>query len=111
MEPVVREVQPWFDPAAFGWVPGLVIGLLGGLFGLGSAVAGRQPGAAGVVGRMLAAWAYWLAIVLGLAFLAVGAIGAASGQPYAVWYSLALPGLVGLVVMAGLFPVLRRLTR
>jgi hypothetical protein len=91
---------PWFDPNLFGWLPGTVFGVLGGLWGsLGGVLAPQGRGRAWVVG---------LGGLLGLAaavFLVAAVVAMLSGQPYGVWYSLGLPGLLGCCLMPGLLPV------
>ncbi|REK12321.1 MAG: hypothetical protein DWQ37_12210 [Planctomycetota bacterium] len=44
--------------------------------------------------------------VLGIAFLLVCAVAVVAGQPYHVWYALAIPGLVLTFVFGGLLPVI-----
>ena len=86
--------QPWFDENLYAWIPGTLLGCLGGLWGgLVGTLAPRGRARGFVLG---CTWALLLgsAILLGL-----GVVALASGQPYGVWYGLGLPGLLGLVVI------------
>jgi hypothetical protein len=49
-----------------------------------------------------------LLIGLSVAALAAGLIGLGTGQPYGVWFFLAMPGLVGVCVLGPLWPLLRK---
>jgi hypothetical protein len=50
----------------------------------------------------------WLLLGVSLVLLAVGLTALVSGQPYDVWYGLGLPGLIGAIVIAPLFPVINK---
>lgn len=92
----------WFDPMVWSWVPGTLLGAIGGVMGALCGTLAPQGKAKGLV---LGAW---YAILLTCAVLLVLSIVAFfSGQPYGVWYGLGLPGVIGLVVMGSLLPVVK----
>lgn len=98
--------EPWFDPNAYAYIPGTLLGVAGGVVGpmVGLlAPRGRARGlVVGVLGLMLAASA---------ALLVAGLIALATGQPYGVWYGLGLPGVIGLFVFGLNLPGILRVYR
>jgi len=95
--------QAWFNAILYGWLPGTIIGCLGGIIGTAAGVlAPRGKARRFVLSLQLSA------IVISAAFLAAGVAALAASQPYAVWYSLLLPGIGGSVLFCALFPLLRR---
>ena len=96
---------PWYDAALYGWLPGTLLGVSGGILG---AFIGYRA-AQGRLNRGL--------LKLLLALITVSALLMLSGitalvlhQPYDVWYSLLLPGVVGIVVLgANLLVVVKHL--
>ena len=93
--------HPWFDANLYGWIPGTVYGCMAGL--MGGVVGWLAPQGRSrtlVVRAWLALWA------LAVALLGVGIVALASGQEWAVWYSLLLPGAIGTVVVGANTPVL-----
>jgi len=78
--------EPWFDPIYYAWIPGTLLGTLGGIWGsLIGTLAPRGKGKVAVLtslGILLAA---------SVAFLALGIMALVAGQPYGVWYGLLLP--------------------
>ncbi len=95
--------EPWFDANQWAWVPGTLLGVLGGLWGSLTGVLASQGKAQALVVGM-----GWLLLGVSLVLLATGLTALISGQPYGVWYGLGLPGLVGTVVIAPLFPVVNK---
>lgn len=96
---------PWFDPHLYAWLPGTLLGVIGGGLGgpLLGACAGRSTHKALVFAFLIVVQAACAAL------LAAGVIARSKGQPYGVWYGLGLPGLLGLLVFGALTPlVLRR---
>ena len=84
-----------------GTLPGVGVGILGAFIGV-QASRGKLRWGAGRL--MLAAGA------VSVVFVVAGVVAAAAGQPYAVWYGLLLPGLIGSVVIGANLPVvLKRL--
>lgn len=93
---------PWFDPNLYGWVPGTVYGVLGGLFGSVVGVcASRGKGR-----KVLTAFGVGM-LCLGVAFLVAGAVAYFSGQPGALAYALFLPGVLGVFLFPNLLRMLR----
>ena len=97
-------LQLWFDPNLYGWIPGALYGCAAAVmagFVVWLAPAGRARRA--IVGGWVALWA--AAVLL----LAAGLLALAGGQPWGVWYSLLLPGVIGgLVVGATFFVILKK---
>src|SRR4051812_4719360 len=95
---------PWFDEITFGvWVGGIGGGLLGTLGGLWGGFVGML--APRGKGRSVL-------IPIGWAFVAVGAMSLAfslcallAGQPYGIWYSTLLPGVILTGLFCSLMPV------
>lgn len=94
----LRDGAPW----QYAWVPGTLIGVLGGVWGaLGGSLARRGRGRA-------------LVMILGLAIvccstalLLYGLYALLQGAPYAAWYPSLLAGAVGTIVFGSLLPVVR----
>src|SRR4051794_31913308 len=80
--------EPWFDPIYYAWIPGTLLGTLGGIWGsLIGTLAPRGKGKVAVLtslGILLAA---------SVACLGLGIMALVAGQPYGVWYGLLLPGI------------------
>lgn len=98
--------EPWFDPNLYAWIPGTLLGVIGGLVGsLGGVIVSRG------VGKHIL-YTVFITVIAFSAVLLLGAIvGLATGQPFGVWYSLGLPGIIGLIVFGSLLPVLRNAYR
>ena len=99
--------EPWFEPvwkfgAYFGGYGGAAVGVIGGLLGACSYFVQRGKG------RRLIVGGYVALIGLGFVSLATGVYAWATGQPYGIWYPLALLGFVSCAVFGGLFPVIHR---
>lgn len=95
--------DPWFDPNRWAWLPGTLLGCLGGLWGSLAGVLAPQGKARRVVigfGELL----LWLSAAL----LAAGLIALFAGQPYGVWYGLGLAGLVGTLALGPVLPLVRK---
>jgi hypothetical protein len=99
---------PWVhDPNMFGTLYGSLVGGVGGtLLGLLGAAAGTCVPRG--VGRTWVLGGFAVFFLLGLVQLAGGLLALGSGQPYAVWYPLALCG-GGMAFIAGLlYPLVRK---
>lgn len=99
--------DPWFDPQKFGIYCGAFggagIGLLGAFFGgFGSWAAQRGRYRGLVLGGMALVGGVCVASLLA----GIGAL--LLGQPYGIWYPLALIGLIGGGCFLGLLPVMRK---
>jgi hypothetical protein len=98
--------EPWFNPNLYAWIPGTLLGVLGGTFGgLAGWLAPRGKGRALVLGMMTA-----LLVYSGV-MLAIGIVAWWSGQPYGIWYGFGLAGVIGLLAIGGNYPVIRRVYR
>ncbi len=93
-------------------------GLIGGLLGAGIGIV--FGGIGGGVGGPLAAKGRAKTFVLGMiaagaatgVFLAIaGLLALAMSQPWHVWYSLLMPGVISAAVCGSLFPVFRKIYR
>ena len=103
------QVVAWWDGAQAGAVFGLAgaaVGVLGGVFGTVLGAFARQGRLRGLVLTV-----QWTAVVAGAGSLAVGLYALAVGQPYGVWFPLALLGGVTAGVFGGLLPVTRNVYR
>jgi len=101
---IAQDVTPWFNN------PGLVGGMLGAGVGvLGGGIYGPLVAILAPSGRARAfVYSYHAALFLaGLILLAFGMTALMKGQPYGVWYSLSLPGLLLTVLFGCLAPVVR----
>jgi hypothetical protein len=95
--------EPWFNPNAYAWIPGTLLGVVGGIEGtLAGVFAPRGKYKALVMGIHFAALG-----ACGL-LLVVGIVALAAGQPYGIWYGFGFPGLLGLVIFGSLTPALRK---
>ena len=95
--------EPWFDPNAYGWIPGTMLGFFGALLGTLMGVLGSRGKARGLVHGL-----FTLGLVACSALALVGVAALLSGQPYGIWYGLGFPGLLGIGILVALRPVLRR---
>jgi hypothetical protein len=84
----------------WAWIPGTALGVLGGLWG---ALCGTMAPTGKGKGLVLGLGGLLLAVSVGV--LVAGLWAYRSGQPYGVWYGLALPGGIGTVVFGSLLPV------
>ncbi len=100
---LLAQVEPWFENF------GLVGGSIGGGIGVLGAVYGTVVGvlAPRGKGRPFVFAMHWAALALGGVFLIAGVTAVITGQPYGVWYSLLLPGLLLVVLMGTMTPVIR----
>jgi hypothetical protein len=97
--------DPWFEPAwkfgaYFGAGIGMFVGLMGGLLGSASFFVARGQGKRWILG------AYLAMATLGVVLLLVGSYAFFTGQPYAIWYPLAMGGVPTTLVFGLLYPVI-----
>ena len=95
--------EPWFDPNLYAWIPGTLLGVLGGTWG---ALAGGLTPQGKARGLVMGLWYFLMACTLVLLFAATVAL--VQGQPYGVWYGLGLPGVIGGSVLGPLYFVVRQ---
>jgi hypothetical protein len=89
--------EPWFDPNHYAWIPGTLLGILGGTWGaLVGTLAPRGKGKALVLGSLA------VLLVASAISLVIGFVALLAGQPYGVWYGLVLPGFLGITMLGSL---------
>ncbi|MFO0908582.1 MAG: hypothetical protein U0794_09500 [Isosphaeraceae bacterium] len=93
--------DPWFNPNFFSWIPGTLLGVMGGLLGSLSGFLAPQG-----KGRALVLGAFWTMIVIAAGLLATAVYAIYDGQPYGIWYGFGLPGVIGLILFSSLLPVI-----
>ena len=98
--------EPWFDANQYAWIPGTAIGVLGGLWGALSGMLGSRGKARSLIMGM---WS--VLIVASVVLLTAGIVALVQGQPYGVWYGLALAGFCGVAVLSPLVFVVRHAYR
>jgi MFS family permease len=95
--------EPWFNPNLYAWIPGTLLGFLGGTIGgLAGWLAPKGRGKALVLGGM------GLLIGYSAVMLAIGVFAFLTGQPYGIWYGFGLAGVIGLLVLGINYPVVRK---
>ncbi|HWE50622.1 MAG TPA: hypothetical protein VG273_12565 [Bryobacteraceae bacterium] len=86
----------WFDAMQYAWVPGTAYAVAAALMAVVVAYFAPKGRARELVVRgWLTLWA------LAIALLIAGGIAQQYGQPWAIWYGLGLPGLIGTIVVGG----------
>ena len=87
--------EPWFDANAYGWIPAVISGMAGFSTGmLGERLAPRGKARRPIMTSL------YVQIIGSLLLVLAGVVARAAQQEYAVWWSLMLPGLIGLVVVS-----------
>jgi uncharacterized membrane protein len=100
---MIETSEVWFNPAAYAWIPGTVLGVLGALEGtVGGMLAPRGKG------KALVFAIHFGSILLCAGLLLAGIVAKAERQPYGVWYGLGYPGLLGLIIFGSLTPLMLR---
>lgn len=92
--------EPWFNPNLYGWIPGTLLGVLGGSWGAMVGALAPRGKARGLVLGSLA-----VLLLASAACLVAGLVALVGRQPYGVWYGLLLAGVMGVVVLGSLSPV------
>lgn len=94
--------EPWFDHR-YAWAFGTALGVVGGILGpLAGSLAPRGKAKPVVMGL------FAVSLLACAAMLIAGIVALVQDQPYAIWYGLGLPGVVGLLVLGGLMPVVQK---
>ncbi|MDB5320955.1 MAG: hypothetical protein JWN40_2586 [Phycisphaerales bacterium] len=102
-------MTPWWTQqtaAYIGAIAGSANGLLGAVIGTVAGIYGQRGKGKRVVYALFA-----IALVGGVASLGVGLYALATGQPYMVWYPLALIGGIDTLLFTILTPVIRGVYR
>lgn len=99
-------MDPWFTEQAAGFV-GAAVGVIygAGFGGIGGGVGG--PLASMGKARGLVVGIFVAGFVFGLALAATGLVALVLGQPWYVWFSFLLPGLIGSLLFGMLTPIIR----
>ncbi|MGE0608984.1 MAG: hypothetical protein AB7O62_17950 [Pirellulales bacterium] len=95
--------EPWFNAAYFAWIPGTLLGVCGGLWGTLVGVLG--PMGKGKSWMIAMGWGMLAACAV---LLLAGLAALLAGQPYGIWYGLGFQGLLGLFIVGGLLPVVKK---
>lgn len=98
-------MEQWFDNSTAGMFGGFIgsfFGIIGALIGCLSGICVRKGLKKPIYGIFIAA------ICLSVVLLVTAAIAFFTKQPYHVWYSFALPGIIGTVLFPCLLPVIRK---
>ncbi len=94
-------VEPWFNPM-WSFLPGTLLGAVGGSgIGILAGIFAPQGKAKGLVYGFNAFF-----FLAGVVLLILGVAALAMGQPYAIWYALLLPGILGTCLFGGAFWIL-----
>jgi hypothetical protein len=93
-------IEPWFIAQNWAWVPGTALGTFGGLWGaaIGS-LAPRCRAKGFVLGSGIAM------ILICFASLVLGVVALVVKQPFSVWFTLLLPGALGVMIFGMLLPM------
>lgn len=99
-------MDPWFTEQMAGAVGGVLGGVIGGGFGgIGGGVGGPLAAAGKAKGLVLGI--FYTAIAVGLSLVAVALYAVFDRQPWYVWFSIGMPGLLTVIIMGGLTPVIK----
>jgi uncharacterized membrane protein YqgA involved in biofilm formation len=98
-------MEQWFSSQTAGAIGGLigtVLGLTGVLIGCSCGICVRKGW------KKFMYSIFTLAIAASVLLLATGLVAVVIKQPYHVWYSFLLPGVIGTVIFSSLFPIVRK---
>jgi len=96
-------IEPWFNPNAYAWIPGTLLGVAGGIEGTLAGVCASRGKC-----RTLVMAVHYAILLICCLLLAVGVVALTTGQPYGIWYGLGFPGLLGLIIFGPLTWVVRK---
>ena len=95
--------EPWFNPNAYAWIPGTLLGVAGGLEGTLIGIWASKGKHRNLVMGM-----HCVLLLSCGALLVAGVVALLMGQPYGIWYGLGFPGLLGLFLLGSLTRMIRR---
>ena|ERR1700690_1140423 len=95
---------PWFT-LSFAPIPGIIIGIGGGIFGLLAGFVFSSPSSKAKWLTLFRTF-YWVLALCSTAILLFALAALALGQPRSVWYALLIPGIAGTTVFAASLPVI-----
>ncbi len=98
-------MNPFALDPSLSWLPGTLFGVSVGLWGSCLGVA-RGFGRRRIETCM--AHSYWFFLSWALSMFHFGVNALAQGRPYSLWFGWLLPGALGAVQLACLFPLVRR---
>lgn len=102
---LLAESTAWWSQSSGAWVGAIGGSACGVIFGgLGALEGWLAPRG---IGRRWILGAHIAAIVISVAAAIAGIVALSTGQPYGVWYPLALVGGIGVFVMSPLYFVIR----
>lgn len=96
---VTKMIEPWFNASQYGWIIGVLLGVIGG--GIGGPLTAICV-SKGKYKKLVVSF-YICLISISIMLLTLGIVAYFSGQPYGVWYSLSLSGIIGVFVLMPLF--------
>ena len=98
-------MEPWFDSQTAGKIGGTIgtlIGISGGIIGITYGLCIRK-------GRKMFVYSMFaLVITVSFVLFMMGLAALFCKQPYYVWYSLLLPGLIGTLLFSSFLPMVRK---
>lgn len=94
--------EPWFDPR-WSFLPGTLLGAIGGS-GIGILAGVLAP--AGKAKTLVFGF-NTVCFVVSVTLLIAAIAAVVAGQPYAIWYGMLLPGILGTILFGGGFFLLR----
>jgi hypothetical protein len=98
-------MEPWFDlhtASTLGGIIGSCIGIAGGIIGCMCGFCIRKGW------KKIVYAAFGLVIAICTILLLAGLTALFCRQPYHIWYSFLLPGLIGTIIFASLLPVVHK---
>jgi hypothetical protein len=98
--------EPWFNPNLYAWIPGTVLGVVGGTWGGLMGTLGPRGKA-----KRLMLGGLWMLLACSAILLVAGIVALLTGQPYGVWYGLGLAGLIGLLAIGANTPMALKMYR
>lgn len=90
----------WFDPNMYAWIPGTLLGVMGGMEGAFVGICASR----GKCKKLVLSFHFGIMGAC-LVLMIAGVVALVTGQPYGVWYGIGFPGILVLVILGSLTPV------